>query len=127
MSRGRALIGNLGDAERVGGEYQVVSIRPSAGAVSLALAVVAVLSREILGRVLFEWLMWRPSNAWTWPLAIVTTSLAASGLGLLSGWWGLRRHRDAGRSLAWLGVIANGTVMAILLLLAAAFLIIRFT
>ncbi len=125
MQRGSARIGSLGDAERVDGEYQVVSIRPSAGAMSLGLGVIALMSREILARVLFDWAEWRPVNPWLWPAAIVATSLIASSLGLTFGLFGLRRRPDRSRSLAWIGVIANGTILGLVTLGAVLFLFIR--
>lgn len=124
MARGRAL-GRMGHAERVGGEYQVVSIRPSAGAVSLGFAVVAVLAREIVVRVLGQWLEWRPVSPWSWPLSIYLTSIIAASLGLAIGWFGLRRRPRGSRTLSWLGVVSNATVLVLLLLATLAFVFIR--
>lgn len=124
MRRSLTMVGAT-DAERAGGEYQVVSLRPSAGAVSVGLALVVVLARQLVARVLFGWFGWVPENPWAWPLAIAGTSFAAALLGLGFGLAGLRRRSDRSRTLAFFGVIANATALVLLTLMAAAFTYIR--
>lgn len=114
------------EPERVGGEYQVVSLRPSPGAVSVGFALIAVLSRQILSRVLFGWLSWVPTNAWQWPIAVAGTAFGAGLVGLAFGLVGLRRRRDYGRSLAVFGLVANATVVVLLGLMVLAFVYVRF-
>jgi len=100
-----------------GGEYQVVSMRSSWGLFSILFALVAILGRPILKQVLVRSFGWMPMNPWSWPLAIASLSFGASVLGLACGLLGLRR----GRGLARFGVIANGTVLALLALMVLSF------
>lgn len=114
------------DTDRYGGEYQVVSIRPSWSALSLGAAVAAILSRPMLSRVLLDWFAWQPRNPWNWPLLVTGFSVGASALGLLFGILGMRARRSGGaKTIPVLATVANATVLVLVLAMALAFTYIR--
>lgn len=113
------------DTDRYGGEYQVVSVRPSWSALSMGAAVAAILSRPMLSRVLLDWFAWQPRNPWNWPLMVTGFSVVASAVGLLCGILGMRARRGRGRTVPVLATVANATILVLVVAMALAFTYIR--
>jgi len=113
------------DADHFGGEYQVVAIRPSWSVLSLGSAAIAVLSRPILSRILLDWFAWQSRDPWNWPLAVTGFSVAFAATGLLFGIVGMRARVGRSRSLATLAVVANVTILSLVVAMAVIFSYIR--
>ncbi len=96
--------------KELGGEYEVVSLRPSWGAVSLTLFLLTLPARSLL-----RLQPWRPEQIWMWPLVPVAAIAVLSFLGLLTGLVGLRFQAQS-RGMAKIGVLLNAVVLGCILL-----------
>ena len=95
--------------DAIGGEYEVVSLRLSWGALSLTFFLLTLPARTLL-----DLQPWRPAQIWMWPLMPVVAIAALSLLGLLAGLLGLRL--SDGRGMAKVGVLLNAVVLGCILL-----------
>lgn len=93
-------------------DYEVISLKISWASLSILLFLLTLPARDLL-----QFLPWRPQRIWTWPLVPPLVILALSTLGLLSGLLGLRW--SAHKGVAKTGMFLNGTVLAIVLAMAA--------
>jgi len=101
----------------IGGEYAVVSLRPSWSTLSLVLFLLTLPAKSLL-----ELQPWRPPQLWMWPLAPPLVIAALSTLGLAAGLLGLRF--SAARALARTGVLLNAVVLGCILLVALGMMVI---
>ncbi len=97
-------------SDPIGGEYEVVSLRLSWGAVSLVLFLLTLPAKSIL-----RLQPWRPEQIWMWPLVPVVAIAVLSFLGLLTGLLGLRFQAKS-RGMAKVAVLLNGVVLGCIFL-----------
>ena len=93
----------------IGDEYEVVALRLSWGALSLACFLLTLPARS-----LFRLQPWRPEQVWLWPLVPVAAIAVLSFLGLLAGLAGLRTPQS--RGTAKVGVLLNAVVLGCIVL-----------
>ncbi len=96
-----------------GADYEVIPLKISWAVLSVLLFLLTLPARDLL-----QLLPWRPRNIWTWPLVPPLVILGLSFLGFLSGLLGLKFSTHKG--IAKTGMFLNGTVLAIVLAITAA-------
>ena len=95
-----------------GADYEVISLKISWAGLSILCFLLTLPARDLL-----RLLPWRPERIWLWPLIPPLVILGLSCLGFLCGAIGWRFSER--RGLAKTGMFLNGTVMAIVLAIAA--------
>ncbi len=93
-------------------DYEVIQLKISWATLSILLFLLTLPARDLL-----QYLPWRPQRIWTWPLIPPLVILGLSFLGFLSGLLGLKWSTHKG--VAKTGMFLNGTVLAIVLAMAA--------
>ncbi len=96
-------------SDPIGGEYTVVSLRPSWSTLSLVFFLLTLPAKQ-----LFQLQPWRPPYGWMMPLMPPLVIAGLSALGLATGLLGLKF--SASRSLAKTGVLLNAVVFGCILL-----------
>lgn len=110
---------------RVGGssEYEVIPLRPSWGAASLTVFVIALLFRPVLFRFVWRYL-WNHHGYYPGPVEIALSVPILAGFGVILAWLGLRFSKS--KTVARLALFLNGAVLIITVLMATVFLVARF-
>ncbi|MCP3956221.1 MAG: hypothetical protein GY719_00015 [bacterium] len=96
-------------------DYEVISLGISWASLSILLFLLTLPANYLL-----PFLPWRPQRIWLWPLVPPLVILGLSFLGTVSGWLGLRFSEA--RGVAKAGLFLNGVVLAIVLVIAAAWI-----
>ncbi|MEM6792800.1 MAG: hypothetical protein AAF725_02385 [Acidobacteriota bacterium] len=97
-------------------EYSVIRLQPS-----WALLSIAIFLFSLPLRFWARWAPWHPRHYYLEPDLLVTTTVGVSVAGMLVAWLGL--YSGGQRQLARWGLLLNGTVAVLMILLASAALI----